>query len=182
MRALDDIVRSGKARYIGVSNYFEWEAAEAVWTARAHNLTPLASCQEFFNVLYRETEKRYVPFCQKYGLALIPYFPLAGALLSGAYKRGVPPPPGSRAAIRPTFRRWDNERNWGMQEQLQVLADRLGHPLPQLAINWLLTRPMLCTVIAGSDAPEHIENNVKAVEWKLTPEDLAEIDRITLVE
>jgi aryl-alcohol dehydrogenase-like predicted oxidoreductase len=181
MSALDEIVRSGKARYIGCSNYYEWEAAEAIWFARSHNTTPFVSCQEFYNLLYRDVEKRYTPFCQKYGLAMIPYFPLAGAMLSGTYKHGVTPP-GTRGAIRPTFKTWDTERNWSVQEQLAAFAESHGWKLPQMAIAWLLTRPMLCTVIAGSDAVEHIETNVTALDVQFTPEDLAEIDRITLVD
>jgi aryl-alcohol dehydrogenase-like predicted oxidoreductase len=181
MRALDDIVRQGKARYIGCSNYFEWEVAEAIWTGRSQNLTPFVSCQDFYNLLYRDIEKRMTPFCQKYGLAMIPYFPLAGAMLSGTYKRGVTPP-GTRGAIRPSFKRWDSERNWAVQEQLAAFAQARGWPLPQMALAWLLTRPQLCTVIAGADAPEHIAQNVGALDVKLSSEDLAEIDRITLVE
>lgn len=181
MRALDDIVRQGKARYIGCSNYFEWEVCEAIWTARLHHLTPFVSCQEFFNLLYRDAEKRMLPFCQKYGLALIPYFPLAGAMLSGTYRRGLTPP-GTRGAIRPSFKRWDSERNWNVQEKLAAFAAARGYSLPQLAVAWLLTRPMLCTVIAGADKPEHIENNAGALDVHLSPQDLAELDEITLVE
>lgn len=181
MRALDDIVRQGKARYIGCSNYFEWEVAESIWTARSQNLTPFVSCQEFYNLLYRDVEKRMVPFCQKYGLAMIPYFPLAGAMLSGTYQRGVTPP-GTRGAMRPTFKTWDSERNWAVQEKLAAFAEAHGWRLPQMAIAWLLTRPMLCTVIAGADAVEHIETNAQALDVHLTPEDLAAIDQITLVD
>jgi len=182
MRALDDLVRQGKVRYIGCSNYFEWEVCEAIWTSRLHHLTPFVSCQEFFNLLYRDAEKRMVPFCQKYGLALIPYFPLAGAMLSGSYQRAVAPAPGSRGAIRPSFKRWDSERNWSVQEQLAAFAAKRGYALPQLAIAWLLTRPMLCTAIAGADSVTHVEGNVGALEVRLSSDDLAELDTITLVE
>ncbi len=182
MRALDDLVHAGKVRYIGCSNLWEWEVAEAQWTARTHHLTPFASCQEFYNLLYRDVEKRYTPFCVKHGLGMIPYFPLAGGLLSGAYQRGVAPEKGSRGDIRPSFKRWDSERNWRVQEVLAAFADAHGWTLPQMSIAWLLTRPNMSTVIAGADRPEHIASNVKALEVKFTADDLAEIDRITLVE
>jgi aryl-alcohol dehydrogenase-like predicted oxidoreductase len=182
MRALDDLVRQGKVRYIGCSNYFEWEVCEAIWTARLHHLTPFVSCQEFFNLLYRDAEKRMVPFCQKYGLALIPYFPLAGAMLSGSYRRGTAPAAGSRGAVRPSFKRWDSDRNWAVQEKLAAFAAQRGYALPQLAIAWLLTRPMLCTAIAGADTAAHIESNAGALDVRLSADDLAEIDAITLVE
>jgi aryl-alcohol dehydrogenase-like predicted oxidoreductase len=182
MRALDDLVRQGKVRYIGCSNLFEWEAAEAIWLARMQNLTPFVSCQEFYNLLYRDVEKRMEPFCIKYGLGMIPYFPLAGGLLGGSYRQGVAPEPGSRGAIRPTFKTWDSERNWRVVEGLRAFAQEHGWELPQMSVAWLLSRPAMSTVIAGADRPEHIEANVKALEVKFTPEDLEEIDRITLVD
>jgi aryl-alcohol dehydrogenase-like predicted oxidoreductase len=169
-------------RYIGCSNYFEWEVAEAQLVARHNGWTPFVSCQDFYNMLYRDIEKRMTPFCVKYGLGMISYFPLAGAMLSGAYKRGVAPEPGSRGAIRPTFRTWDSDRNWSVQEKLAEFAAAHGWALPQMALSWLLTRPMMATTIAGADRPEHIAANVKALEVKFTPEDLAEIDKITLVD
>ncbi len=182
MRALDDLVRQGKVRYIGCSNFFEWEACEAQWLAEMHQLTPFVSCQDFYNLLYRDIEKRMEPFCIKYGLGMIPYFPLAGGLLSGSYKRGTAPALGSRGAIRPTFRAWDTERNWAVQEPLLAFAQEHGWTLPQLSIAWLLTRPMMATVIAGADLPEHVEANIKALDVHLSTKDLAELDRITLVE
>ena len=182
MRALDDLVRAGKARYIGCSNYFEWEVMEAQEAARSRNLTEFVSCQDFYNMLYRDIEKRMEPMCVKHGLGMIPYFPLAGGLLSGAYKRGVAPEKGSRGDIRPTFRTWDTTRNWDVQEQLAAFAQAHGWTLPQMAIAWLLSRPMMATVIAGADRPEHIASNVKALDVKFTAEDLTEIDRITLVD
>jgi 1-deoxyxylulose-5-phosphate synthase len=182
MRALDDLVRQGKARYIGCSNYFEWEVADAQAVAESKGLTKFVSCQDFYNLLYRDIEKRMEPFCSKHGLGMIPYFPLAGGLLSGAYRRGVAPAAGSRGAIRPTFKTWDSDRNWTVQENLAKLAEGHGWTLPQMSIAWLLTRPMMATVIAGADKPEHIEANAKALDVKLTPDDLREIDRITLVD
>jgi len=182
MQALHDLVRAGKVRYIGCSNYFEWEIAEAQWFAKTNNLTQFVSTQDFYNMLYRDIEKRMTPYCQKTGLGMIPYFPLAGALLGGNYKRGVTPEAGSRGAIRPTFKTWDTDRNWQAQEGLAAFAEKKGWTLPAMAIAWLLSRPMMSTVIAGADKPEHIEANIKALDIKFSPEDFAEIDRITLVD
>lgn len=182
MRALDDLVRAGKVRYIGCSNFFEWEIAEAQWVARTRGLTEFACAQDFYNLLYRDIEKRMEPFCIKYGLGMIPYFPLAGGLLGGAFRRDVTPPEGSRAAIRPTFQAWPTDRNWTVQERLIGFAEQRGWTLPQLSLAFLLSRPMMATVIAGADRPEHVAENVKALEVHLTPEDLAELDRLTLVE
>ena len=182
MRALDDLVRAGKVRYIGASNFFEWEVADAQWTARTHNLTEFVACQDFYNLLYRDIEKRMEPFCIKYGLGMIPYFPLAGGLLGGDYSRDRAPAPGSRGAIRPSYNAYATPRNWTVQERLAGFAKQRGRDLSAMSIAWLLTRPMMSTVIAGADRPEHVEANVKALEIKFTPEDLAEIDRMTLVE
>ena len=182
LEALNALLRDGKVRYIGCSNYFDWEVVEAIWVARSHGWQSFVTCQDFFNLLYRDIEKRFVPMVVKYGLGLIPYLPLAGALLSGTYMRGVSPPEGSRGAIRPTFRYWDTDRNWRVQESLLSFAESRGWTLPRLAVAWLLSHPYVPTVIAGADRPEHIEHNLGALDVKLTPEDLAELDRLTLVD
>jgi aryl-alcohol dehydrogenase-like predicted oxidoreductase len=182
LEALTSLVHQGKVRYIGCSNYFEWEVVESIWVARERGLARFITCQDFYNLLYRDVEKRLVPMCLKYGLGLIPYLPLAGALLSGTYHRGETPPSGSRGALRPTFRYWDTDRNWRVQENLAAFAEQRGWSLPRLAIAWLLSRPTIPTVIAGADRPEHIQHNAGALDISLTDVDLAEIDRLTLVD
>jgi aryl-alcohol dehydrogenase-like predicted oxidoreductase len=182
MRALDDLVSQGKVRYLGASNFWDWEICEAQWTADKHSYTPFSLTQIFYNLLYRDAEKSMIPFCVKYGIGINCYFPLAGALLTGTYRRGTPPPEGSRGARRPTFKTWDSDRNWSVQEQLLDFAQKRGISLPQLALAWLLTRPQVATVIPGADTVVHLENNIKALEVKLTAEDLTEIDRLTLVD
>jgi aryl-alcohol dehydrogenase-like predicted oxidoreductase len=182
LEALDTLVQQGKVRYIGCSNFFEWEVVEALWVARTRNLQAFITCQDFYNLLYRDIEKRFVPMCLQYGLGLIPYLPLAGALLSGSYRRDVAPAPGSRGAIRPTFKFWSSDRNWSVQEALATFAEQRGWSLPRLAIGWLLTRPAVPTVIAGADCPEHVDDNVAAIDLALGAEDLREIDRLTLVD
>lgn len=182
LHALNQLIQQGKVRYIGCSNYFEWEVAEAIWTARQHGLQSFITCQDFFNLLYRDIEKRFVPMVRTYGLGLIPYLPLAGALLTGTYSRGAAPPAGSRGALRPTFRFWDTERNWRVQEALVGFAAQRGWSLPRLAIAWLMSHEYVPTVIAGADTPEHLTHNVGALELQLSAEDLVEIDRLTLVD
>lgn len=182
VRALDDLVHAGKVRYLGCSNFYEWEIVQSLWIADEYNLTPFVIAQDFYNLLYRDIEKRMEPLCIKFGLGMVAYFPLAGALLSGAFHRGVTPPAGSRGAIRPTFKTWDTPRNWDVQEKLAAFAARRGWVLPQMALAWLLSRRQTFTVIAGADRPEHIEANVGALEIKLSAADFAELDRITLVD
>ena len=182
MRALDDLVRQGKVRYIGCSNYYAWEIAEAIWFSRQHGLAEFVSCQDFYNILYRDIEKRFEPFCVKYGLGMIPFFPLAGGLLGGDYSRGVTPPPGTRGAIRPSFKVWDTDHNWDMVEGLSAFAKARGWSLPQMSNAWLLTRSQMATVIPGADKPEHVIENVKALEVRFSDEDLQEIDRLTVFD
>jgi 1-deoxyxylulose-5-phosphate synthase len=182
LRALDDLVRAGKVRYLGCSNFFAWEIGEALWIADKRNLTPFVIAQDFYNLLYRDIEKRMAPFCHKFGIGMVAYFPLAGGLLSGTYRRGVAPAPGSRGAGRPSFKTWDSPRNWDVQEKLAAFAERRGWALPQMALAWLLTRKMTFTVIAGADEPAHIASNVASLEIRFSTDDLAELDRITLVD
>ncbi|GAC1317955.1 MAG: aldo/keto reductase [Chloroflexota bacterium] len=182
LEAMNALMQQGKVRYIGCSNYFAWEIVEAHWIAERRNLQGFITCQDFYNLLYRDIEKQFVPMCEKYGLGLIPYLPLAGALLTGTYRRDVPPAPGSRGAIRPTFKTWNTDRNWRVQEALVAFADARGWSLAAMSIAWLLTRSVIPTVIAGADQPAHIEDNVRALDVELSPGDLAEIDRLTLVD
>lgn len=181
LRALDDLVRAGKVRYVGASNLFAWELAEAFFTAEKYGLGKFISSQDHYNLLYRDIEKRFQPFCVKYGIGMTHYFPLAGGMLSGAYQRGSLPP-GTRQANNPNTAAWQSQRNWDVQEKLMAFARERGWTLPQMSLAWLLQRPGTFTVIAGADKPEHLRDNVKALDIRFSEEDLLEIDRITLVD
>jgi len=182
LRALDDLVRAGKVRYLGVSNFFEWEICEALQIADRYGLAPFVSSQDFYNLLYRDIEKRMEPFCVKYGIGMNSYFPLAGGLLADAYGRDRPAPTGTRQATSSSTSSWRSDRNWDMQEALLAFAEARGWGLAQMALAWLLSRPAMATTIAGADKPEHLRSNIRALEINFNPEDLIEIDRITLVD
>lgn len=181
LRALDDLVRTGKVRYIGASNLFAWELCEAHFVAERHNLSRFISAQDHYSLLYRDIEKRFEPFCVKYGIGMTHYFPLAAGMLAGTYERGAVTP-GTRQADNPNTAAWQSTRNWDVQEKLLAFARERGWTLPQMSLAWLLTRAATFTVIAGADKPEHLRDNVKALDIRFTPEDLLEIDRITLVD
>jgi aryl-alcohol dehydrogenase-like predicted oxidoreductase len=181
LRALDDLRRAGKIRYAGASNLFEWELCEAHFVARELGLAGFISAQDFYNLLYRDIEKRMEPFCVKYGIGMTSYFPLAGGLLAGAYARNAFRP-GTRQADNPNTPAWQSERNWSVQEKLAAFAAARGWTLAQMSLAWLLSRPATFTVIAGADKPGHLSENMGALEIRFTPEDLLEIDRITLVD
>jgi aryl-alcohol dehydrogenase-like predicted oxidoreductase len=181
LRALDDLVHAGKVRYIGASNLYAWELCEAHFTAEKLGLSRFISAQDHYNLLYRDIEKRFEPFCVKYGIGMTHYFPLAGGMLAGAYQRGAFTP-GTRQANNPNTAAWQSERNWSVQEKLLAFAQTRGWTLAQMSLAWLLSRPATFTVIAGADKPQHLLDNVKALDIRFSAEDLLEIDRITLVD
>lgn len=181
LRALDDLVRAGKVRYIGASNLFAWELCEAHFVARENGWSQFISAQDHYNLLYRDIEKRFEPFCVKYGIGMTHYFPLAAGMLTGVHRRGHIAP-GSRQDKNPNTAAWQSGRNWDVTEKLQAFAQERGWTLAQMSLAWLLQRPATFTVIAGADRPEHLSDNIRALDIRFSAEDLTEIDRITLVD
>lgn len=181
LRALQDLVSHGKVRYIGCSNLPAWRVAEATLTAKAINATPFVSIQDEYSLVVRDIEKELQPAAKAYNLGILPYFPLASGLLTGKYASTGDAPAGTRFATTPRLRdRYATDRNVGIVEKLKAFADERGHTMLELAFSWLASRPQVSSVIAGATRPEQIEQNAKAIAWKMTPDDLAEIDRITL--
>jgi aryl-alcohol dehydrogenase-like predicted oxidoreductase len=181
LRALDDLVRQGKVRYIGNSNFPAWRLAEADYVARAMNVTRFVSCQDEYSLVVRDIEKDLLPAAQEYNLGLLPFFPLASGLLTGKYKRGSTPPEQTRFATTPRLReRYVTPHNEDIVEKLEAFATARGRTMLELAFSWLAQRPQVASVIAGATRPEQIEQNVKAIAWTLNAEEMAEIDRITL--
>ena len=177
--ALDDLVRQGKVRYIGCSNYAAWQVADAVWTARDRRFSSFIACQDEYSLVMRDIERELLPAMQHFGLGLLPYFPLASGLLSGKYKRGALPEGARLAAVPGLGQGYLTEENWRKVEALGPFAEERGHSLLDLAVAWLLARPKVASVIAGATTPEQVEQNVKAAEWELAATDLAEVDKIT---
>jgi aryl-alcohol dehydrogenase-like predicted oxidoreductase len=180
LRALDDLVSAGKVRYIGHSNFAGWQAAEAHFVAQANHLAPFVSAQNEYNLLDRRIERELVPACNAYRLSVLPYFPLASGFLTGKYRPGEPPPAGTRlAGAGPMADRVLNEKNFKTLEGLEAFAQAHGHGMLDLAIGWLASQSHVASVIAGATKPEQVEQNVAAVEWKLTAEELAEVGRLS---
>jgi aryl-alcohol dehydrogenase-like predicted oxidoreductase len=181
LRALDDLVKSGKVRAIGCSNLSAAQLEEAQNVAQRNHLVSFICCQDEYSLLERDLEKDRVPVMRKYGLALLPYFPLASGLLTGKYKQGAALPSGSRLANNPP-RAGDvvNARSWRIVESLAAFVAARGHTLLELAMSWLASRPFIPSIIAGATKPEQVEANIAAVGWTLSPADLAEIDGLTL--
>src|SRR5436305_4335449 len=180
LRALDDLVRQGKVRYIGNSNFPAWRIAEAEFCARAMNVNRFVSCQDEYSLVVPDIAKDLLPATREYNLGLLPFFPLASGLLTGKYKRGAAAPDDTRFARAPALRdRYVTPRNEDIVEKLQAFAQARGHSLLELAFSWLASRPQVASVIAGATRAEQIEANVKAIEWTLSAEEIAEIDVIT---
>jgi len=181
LRALDDLVRQGKLRYIGNSNFPAWRVAEAEYVARAMNVGRFISCQDEYSLVVRDIEKDIVPAAQEYKLGLLPFFPLASGLLTGKYKKGEAAPDNTRFGKVPRLRdRYVTARNEEIVEKLQAFAQAHGHSMLELAFSWLAARPQVASVIAGATRIEQVEQNVKAIAWHLSAEEMAEIDKITL--
>jgi len=180
MRALDDLVRSGKVRYIGNSNFPAWRIAEAEYVARAMNVNRFVSCQDEYSLVVRDIEKDLLPAAEEYRLGLLPFFPLASGLLTGKYKKGEAAPSDTRFGKVPRLRdRYVTPRNEAIVEKLQAFAEKRGHTMLELAFSWLASRPQVASVIAGATRVEQVEQNVKAISWELSAQEIAEIDAIT---
>ncbi len=179
LRTLNDLVRMGMVRYIGCSNLPAWQVSDAYWTAKSLGLEGFASCQDEYSVLVRDVERELVPAIERYQMGLLPYFPLASGLLSGKYRKDAPMPEDARLTKNQNLAKEVlTERNWEIVEQLRVFCAARGRSLLELAFSWLAAKPAVSSVIAGATKPEQLEQNVQAVNWKLTPEELAEVGRI----
>ncbi len=180
LRALDDLVRQGKVRYIGSSTLAPWQVVEARWTSKHLGLEHFVSCQEEYSLLARGLDRELMPVLEAYGLGLIPFRPLADGLLTGKYRRGAALPPGSRLEKTPRAAgRYLSDENWTAIERLEGFAAERGRTLLELALSWLLHRPAVASVIAGATTAEQVEHNVRAAGWALSSEELREIDRLT---
>jgi aryl-alcohol dehydrogenase-like predicted oxidoreductase len=176
LRALDDLVRQGKVRYIGCSNFAAWQAVEAQCTAKQYGLNPLASCQNEYNLLERDAKKELIPAMQSHGMGLLPYYPLAGGVLTGKYQRGTAPAAGTRFAATPRLAdRYWSTHNWSVIESLEKFCAARGKGLLDIAFGWLLAQPVVASVIAGATSAEQLERNVAASTWQLGDDNMKAI-------
>ena len=177
-RALDDLVRQGKVRYVGASDFASWQLARANLMAEFRGWTAFAVLQSHYHMLEREAEREALPYCQAHGVGFVPYFPLAGGFLTGKYVRGRKPPPGSRGESHAYVQQYMTDDNYQVVERLQSWAEARGRGLNELAQCWLLAQPRVCSVISGATRLEQVRDNAKAADWALTPSELAEVNEI----
>ena len=187
LSALDDLVRSGKVRYVGCSDFTAWETVEAGWTAKTQHLEPFITAGTEYNLLNRDAERELIPSCHAYGVGLVPTFPLAGGFLSGKYQRGQERPAGSRFATVPAMAdakfqrlsRYDarlSDENFRALDALTEFASNRGHTIVELAFAWLLSKPEVAAVPVGVTSEAQLTANVRGLGWHLTAPDLVEID------
>ena len=179
--ALDQLVRQGKVRFIGCSYLTGAQLDEARGISAREKLAAYITCQNEYSLLERGIEKDLVPAMAKYGNGLLPYLPLAGGMLTGKYRRGAPPPAGSRFS----YTRWQADQfmtasRWRVVEALEQFAAARGKSLLELAMGWLAAHQNIPSIIAGATKPEQVAANVAAVNWRPNAEEMAALDRITL--
>ena len=178
MRALDDLVRSGKVRYIGASAYAAWQLAQANMLAELQGWEKFVTVQSHYHLLERDVEPEVIPYCQAAQVGFIPYFPLAGGFLTGKYKRGEAAPAGSRGEQSSYVQGYMTPANYDIVEQLSNWAEAREHTMAELAHAWLLAQPQVCSVISGLTSLRHLELNAAAGDWLLTAAEVAEINDI----
>ena len=177
LRALDDCIRQGKIRYAGCSNFAGWQIADAHWTALRDHLNPFVTAQNHMNLLEREVLREVIPACDRFELGMLPFFPLASGLLTGKYQRGVAAPEGTRLAGSRAARAL-SEDNFDRVEKLEAFARERDRSLLELAFGWLLSFPVVSSVIAGATRPEQAKANVEASTMRLDADEMKEVDEL----
>jgi len=174
MRALEDLVRSGKVRYLAASNFAGWQLARANAISEMHGWSQFVVTQEEYHMLERAIEAEVLPYARYSGMGIVPYFPLAAGLLTGKY-RGGKLLSETRAGY---ISRYNTEQNQKIIEQLAQWAEARGHTMGELAIAWLLSEPHISSVISGATTADQISDNAKAAVWELTPAEAAEVRQV----
>lgn len=178
LRALDDLVRSGKVCYVGASNFAAWQLAEANLLAEMRGWVPCVTIQPHYNMLERGIEKELIPYCKAHNVGILPYFPLAGGFLTGKYKRGQGAPPGSRGETSAYVQKYMTDAYYDKIESLTAWTQGRGRSMTELAHAWLLAQPQVSSVISGATRLAHVQSNASAADWILTPAELDEVNAI----
>jgi aryl-alcohol dehydrogenase-like predicted oxidoreductase len=178
MKALDDLVRAGKVRYIGASNFSSWQLTHANAISELKGWTKFISIQPHYHLFERQIEKELIPVCDYFGIGILPYFPLAGGFLTGKYKEGKPAPEGSRGESSEYVQRYMTSENYAKLAALTDFSEERDHTINELAHAWLLTHPMVSSVISGATKVEQVKANAAAAEWILSTDEVSTINEI----
>jgi aryl-alcohol dehydrogenase-like predicted oxidoreductase len=179
LSALTDLVREGKVRYIGCSNFDGWQVADAAWTARTSGLEGFVSVQNRYSLLDRTVEAEVTPACEAFGLGILPFFPLEYGLLTGKYRRGEGAPKGSRADLDPTRAGWLERADWDRIEAVEAYAAARDLSPLDVAIAGLAAQPAVASVISGATSGDQVRTNAAALRWQPSEADLVELDEVT---
>ena len=187
LSALTDLVRSGKVRYIGVSNFTAWQLMKSLWISELRSLESFVCLQPQYSLVERNIERENLPVCREEGLGVIPWSPLGGGFLSGKYRRGERPPQGSRIAeaVESMEEHWDRratERNWNTLEVVGGISEETGRSYAQISLNWLLCQEDVTAPIIGARTMEQLEDNLGAAGWELSPEHLERLSEASAIE
>ena len=176
LQAFDELVKQGKVRHIGASNYAAWELVQALWSSDRHGLVRFEVLQPHYNLVHRdEFEREMAAVCKAYSIAVIPYSPLAGGFLTGKYRRNLLP----NSARAGGAKRYFSERNWALIDQMDALAKKREASISQIALAWLLADPLITSPIIGANSPEQLKDTLGAVDVRLTPEEKSALDQAT---
>jgi aryl-alcohol dehydrogenase-like predicted oxidoreductase len=180
LSTLDDLVREGKVRYIGASNFAAWHLMKALGVSDVCGWERFVTLQPLYNLMVRELELELLPLCRDQGLGVLPWSPLAAGFLSGKYRRDQPRPKGARREDREkAFLQFDEEKGYEVLDALEEIARPHGGTVPQAALNWLLARPGVTSVLIGARDPRQLEENLGTLKWDLTAEEVAHLAALT---
>ncbi len=177
LRALDDLVRAGKVLYLGASNYAAYRLTDSQWIAKSEHLHRFVALQMQYSLLVRDLEREHVPVCKQFGLGILPWSPLASGFLSGKYAKDAPPPAGVRLEKwKERFADFASERGWRTLDAVRAVAKERASTPSAVSLAWLLAKPTVSSVIFGARSIEQLDDNLKAVELRLGPDEVQKLD------
>lgn len=180
LSALNDLVHQGKVRYLGCSNYFAWQLMKALSIAEKHHWEKFVSLQAYYSLVGRDVELELVPLCEDQGLGITPWSPLAAGFLTGKYPRGGKGPQDARRSKEEqNFIQFDTDKAYAILDEVQRIAKARGVSPAQVSINYLLRKPVVSSVLVGATKPEQLQDNLKTVEWQLSPDEVKSLDAVS---
>ena len=181
LRALDDLVRAGKVRYIGASNHTGWQLMKALAISDKQNLEKFITLQAYYSLVARDLENELVPLCLDQKLGILPWSPLGGGFLTGKYRKGKERPKNARRSDRESqFLQFDEEKGFDIVDELERIAKNHNATIAQAALNYLLRKPGVSSVIIGARTKEQLADNLKSSDWKMTPEEVTKLDALSM--
>ncbi len=177
LRALDDLVHSGKVLYLGASNYAAYRLADSQWISKSEHLHRFVALQMQYSLVTRDLEREHMPLCERFGLGVLPWSPLAGGFLSGKYQKGESPPAGARLdKWKERLGKFDTPRNWRILDAVQAVAQEKQTSMTAVALRWAIQKPAMSSVIFGARSLEQLEDNLKAGELRLSADEMKRLD------